>query len=375
MRLVIVIPTMRLGGAQRAVSCMANHFTKKGHQICLLTFISGKESPEEQCFFPLDPGIVQRSLNLMREAPNTLQSLRNNFWRSRAIRNAITELQPDAVLCFTENAAIRTLLATRGLGLPVLACERTDPTFHRIGGAWRMLRTLCYPLASAVVVQTEAARKALPWPARRRALVIPNAVPAPTPGRNTAPKLPRPLMLSVGRLTPEKGYATLLRAFAKAANARPEWHLAILGDGPQHQELTTLGLELGLAGRLLMPGAVCDVGSWLTQTDVFALASCYEGFPNALSEALARGVPAIATATSGSAAVLRPGIDGLLTPVEDVEAMAQAMGLLMDDATLRQSMAARAPEIVARFGLERVMAVWEELLHRLVRSRKGGEAQ
>lgn len=370
MRLVMVITTLRMGGAQRAVSLMANYWAEKGDQVCLLTFDSGTEALGEASFFALNSNVTVRPLDLMRKAYGPWQRLQNSLARNRAIRRAIAEFSADAVLSFTENANIRTLIATAGLGLPVVVCERTDPAWHRIGSFWSALRILCYPFADAVVVQTDTARRALPWPARRSATVIPNVVQKPKPATAPAPPPPRPLVLSASRFAPEKGCPTLLRAFALATRTRPGWHLAMLGEGPEHKHIADLGASLGLGGRLILPGAVSDVGAWLGKADLFALASRYEGFPNALCEALALGVPAVATASSGSSAIIRPGVDGFLTPIEDVEAMAEAMGRLMDDEILRNSMSTRAPEILNRFGLELVMSKWDKLLRSIQMQRK-----
>ncbi|MDP3426782.1 MAG: glycosyltransferase [Humidesulfovibrio sp.] len=356
-RVCFVIAHLGLGGAQRALTDMVNRWAACG-TLRPVVLVLGDESVPA---FPLTPGVSLRWLGLSGDSNSAAAKLANNVRRVSGLRKAILAARPDVVVAFQDTTSVLTLLACLGTGLPVVASERTDPAFHHIGAVWSALRVLTYPLAAAVAVQTEAARKALPWPARRKAQVIPNAVFTSKTCGDVTP-LPRPLVVSLGRFSPEKGFPELLQAFALAAATRSEWLLVLLGDGPQRTELVTLGQALGLADRLHLPGVVDNVPAWMAQAELFVLASHYEGFPNALCEALACGLPAIATATTGAATVIRQGIDGLLVPVKDVSALAEALGRLMDDEGLRRAMALRATEILTRYDPERIMGLWDRLL-------------
>ncbi len=136
------------------------------------------------------------------------------------------------------------------------------------------------------------------------------------------------LIVAAGRLVPEKGFDVALRAFARLGD--PEARLAILGEGPSLSELTALAASLGIADRVQFPGYVEDIGPWLHRARAFLLSSYYEGYAAVVVEALAAGRPVVATDCTPAAYELldRPE-RGVVTPIGDVEAMAEGMGRLL----------------------------------------------
>ena len=167
----------------------------------------------------------------------------------------------------------------------------------------------------------------------------------------------------MGRLTYQKGFDVLLRAFATIAKKHPGWQLLILGEGEMRPELERLRDDLELTNRALMPGLYNPPFPLLKQSQLFVLSSRYEGFGNALIEAMGCGVAVISTdCPSGPAEIIRDGENGLLVPTEDVEALATAMDRLMTDEAERNRLAARAIEVKERFSLERTLDSWESLL-------------
>jgi len=134
-----------------------------------------------------------------------------------------------------------------------------------------------------------------------------------------------PVILGIGRLEAQKDFATLLRAFAQV-RSRQDCRLIILGEGSLRYELEALARKLGVAEHVDLPGFVNNPYAYLVRASVFVLSSTHEGMPNALIEALALGVPVVATnCRSGPAEILEGGRWGRLTPVGDASAMAQAI--------------------------------------------------
>ena len=366
MRLTLIISSLSSGGAERVLSIMANYWARKGWQINLVTFDDGATPP----FYELDSGIKHIPLDLARVSANPLVAGRNNLRRVFALRSAIRESRPRCVLSFLDQVNVLTLLAARGLRIPVVVTEQTYPPSHNIGRTWNILRNRTYPEADCVVGVTARVLSHFSPRIQARARVIPN----PVLSQRCAAEQPagdllnRPALLAVGRLDLHKGHDLLLKAFARLKERHANWTLTVLGEGPLRQELESLRQRLGIADRAHFRGRVPDPNSFLRQADIFVTASRYEGFPMALGEAMACGLPVIATdCPSGPAEMIRDGTDGILVPTEDVEALTAAMDRLMADRSLRERLGSRASEVTERFGLEKIMRMWEETIEVVIK--------
>ncbi|MDZ8050456.1 MAG: glycosyltransferase family 4 protein [Aulosira sp. ZfuVER01] len=359
MRVTFVISSLTFGGAERVMSIMANYWAAQGWEITVLT-LDDTKIPD----FYLDSRVSYIPLNLYKKSPNALIGIWSNLQRILTLRSAISQNKPHTVISFMTQTNIITLLATRLLGIPVIVSERNYPLRHSIGMGWQQLRQLTYPFAERIVVQTQRIKNFFPSQLQSRVCIIPNPVLAPPKAQASSDKLldPRSL-IAVGRLHQQKGFDLLLQAFAKLKDIYPEWKLTILGEGSLLPELEALRNQLELGDRVHFLGPVKNVYGFLKQAELFIMSSRFEGFPNALAEAMACGLPVISTdCPSGPQEIIRNGIDGILVPNEDVSALAQAMDKLMSDESQRKSLAARAPEIIERFSLEKIMGMWETLL-------------
>jgi glycosyltransferase involved in cell wall biosynthesis len=207
----------------------------------------------------------------------------------------------------------------------------------------------------------------------RRVVVIPNAVQRPLP--ELAPSVPpeawvrdhERVVLAVGRLDAQKGFDVLVRAFARVRGQRPGWRLVLVGDGPERAALQALAASLGVQDAVAMPGRVGNVGRWLGRADVYVLSSRFEGFPNTLVEAMDAGIACIATdCETGPREIVRDGEDGLLVPVDDPRAMADALLALTGDGRRRAELGERARAVAERFDEARIEARWMDVLGALV---------
>jgi GalNAc-alpha-(1->4)-GalNAc-alpha-(1->3)-diNAcBac-PP-undecaprenol alpha-1,4-N-acetyl-D-galactosaminyltransferase len=361
-RLTLVVPSLALGGAERVLARMANHWAARGDAVTVITL-----SATTTDTYPLDPQVRRIALDLMRDSRGPIRALFNNWIRVRRLRDAIGHSQPDTVISFTDRMNVVVLLACRPLGVDTVVSERIDPSQQPLGRMWSWLRRRVYPRARALVVQTETVRRQMePLMCGRPIYVIPNAVDAPTgdwPARELRQSTGSLQLAAIGRLAPQKGFDLLIDAFARAAEDKPNWSLCILGEGPERRRLEHQIHERGLDGRVRLCGWVPDPAAVLYNCDAFVLSSRFEGFPNALLEAMALGLPSIAVdCPSGPAGIIRHEVDGVLVPLGDVPALTAAIRRLLLDDQLRGRLGAEAARVVDRFGSERYFARWEAVL-------------
>ena len=203
---------------------------------------------------------------------------------------------------------------------------------------------------------------------QRRGRVIPNPLPAAFVARpaqpGVAPGAPSeaPVIMGLGRLGPEKGFDVLIRAFARIAISRPGARLVIWGEGDERAALEDLCRREGVADQVALPGTTRAPEEELLAATLFVLSSRKEGLPMALIEAMALGCAVIASdCEHGPADVIQHGVDGLLVPPDDVDALAAAMQELLDDDARRLALAERAAGVRERFTIEAVSARWEAL--------------
>src|SRR5262245_11669671 len=274
MRATLVISSMRGGGSERVVSHMANYWARRGWPITILTISHGHDAPS----YRLDPRVVHRDMKFARaerrpipSAP-ALRALKGIFdacsppERRRllvelglvaALRREIAASRPEVVISFINATNVRTLLATRGLGVPIIVSERTDPYRDTLNEGMRRLRRRMYAHAAYLVCQTPEIAAFFGGALAERTRVIHNPVlPPELQAREAMP--PRgdggPRIVGMGRLAEEKGFMFLVRAFSAIAAKHPSWSLEIWGEGPQRPRLERLVQNLKLSDRVRLPG-------------------------------------------------------------------------------------------------------------------------
>jgi GalNAc-alpha-(1->4)-GalNAc-alpha-(1->3)-diNAcBac-PP-undecaprenol alpha-1,4-N-acetyl-D-galactosaminyltransferase len=365
MKLTLISSSLRAGGAERVMSIVANYWAARGWKITLLTFDDGSEPP----FYELNRSIKYRPLGIGENSIESIFALPRNFGRIRTLKKAIVDSKPNVVISFVNRTNILTMLACRGLKIPTIVNEQVHPAFGELTKFEEKLQRRYYRRASMVTLQTHSALSFFPTSEGYNTYVMPNPIAVPeSPAIESRLYTDDRHLLAVGKLIPQKGFDILIHAFAQVAARHPEWTLTILGEGEMRPELEEIQFQLGLEERVYMPGTVKNVDAYIRKADLFALSSRFEGFPVALCEAMACGVPVVAAdCLSGPREIIHNNIDGLLVVPENIDALASGLDLLMSDPVKRQYFSHYAPNVLDRFGLEQVMGMWSSALKQVAR--------
>jgi glycosyltransferase involved in cell wall biosynthesis len=355
MKLALIINDLSGGGAEKAVVLLSGYAAAQGVETRIYTLQSGKDSYE------LDPRIERVTLATSRTSRGVGRILSLPLQAADLARE-LRKWQPDVCVSVLPRSNIAHVM-TRWFGnrQPVLITEQVSsrdayPSESLKDRVMRSLIARFYPQADQVFPSSEGVKEGLTrfGVDRDQMQVVYNpvslseidqAASAAVPDANTGAI---PTIITVGRLVYQKDHDTLLRAFA-LARSRLDASLVLVGQGPLQDELTTLARELGISDRVIFAGWQQNPFAWMANADLFVLSSRFEGFGNVVIEAMACGLPVVSTdCPSGPSEILANGDAGILVPVGDVHAMADAMCAVLQDGKLRKQLAdksqRRAPE-------------------------------
>lgn len=365
-RVAFFLPSLRGGGAERVVVALASHLASRGIPVDLVVASAVGPFVDE-----LGPDVRLLDLHsdrVLRALPDLVRYL--------------LRVRPAALLATPSHAGAIAVLAQKIARTPTNVIVREASTAslaNRHAGAVarfrnRLVARFTYNLASAVIAVSEGVAEDLSTFARirhGRVHVIPNPVDLPHIQARAAEYVEHPwfaearapILLAAGRLTRDKDFGTLLRAFKLARSSR-DLRLVILGDGELYDELHTLARELDVAEHVLMPGFQANPFAYMVRASLFVLSSVREGMPNVLLQALACGCPIVSTdCRSGPSEILAGGAFGRMVPVRDPVAMAGAILRTLEEPVDRQRLRDRA----AAFDIEEIAGAYLDAMVNLSR--------
>jgi glycosyltransferase involved in cell wall biosynthesis len=367
-KVFFVIPTLAGGGAERVMVHLLNNIDKRKFDPYLVLF--------------------QRKGAFLKELPDdtNICILSNKdyalgfkqFFEIISLISLINKNKPAVIVSFMWYTNVISLLAKMlcKIECKVIVAERTTLSFTNegriVGWIRRWTIRYFYPVSHYYIAQTKQMRQELIEKAHlqsEKIKIIHNPIDIHEIKKMSKKQIDMAgfnpelsLILSVGRLTIEKGYNNLIRAFSHV-NKKNDAYLMILGEGEERHRLERLVKKLGVKENVFLPGFEKNPYKYLAHSTMFVLPSLYEGFPNALLESLSLGVPSIATrCQNGPSEIITDGVDGILVPPTDESALVDALKQLLVDKNLRNRLGEAGKKRAMDFRVEKIIKQYEEVI-------------
>lgn len=373
MKILFHLNSLGLGGAERVVSILSNALCQEGHTVVLATeWTSEREYALEDSIKRVHVGLSDAQENKGRISKIVLRHLN--------LRNCIQKEKPDLVISFCVKANYRASVSILGMKIPLLVSVRNDP---KIDYAPHPLSTkLMEKKAAGCVFQTKEAMSFFSPAFQKKSTIIYNPLTNAFLREadslyQTLPKKPdgsvirKKEIVAVGRLTAQKNHMLLVKSFADLAPSYPDYVLRIYGEHENTElvkELETFINDKHLENQIFLMPPSKQIQKEIIDASLFVLPSDYEGMPNSLIEALALGLPCISTdcPCGGPAMLIENGVSGLLVPVNDSDALKQAMQKLLNDSDYAKELGQAALSIKDKVNEKTIVAQWSILMNKLV---------
>lgn len=282
-----------------------------------------------------------------------------------AVRRYLRTASPDLFISFIHNINIIAGLAHIGFRNPLIVSERGDPVRTEMDRVWKILRFFAYQRADKITVLFDAFQDFSAGRYKHKVRTIHNPVLAPPCEKPlNQPRQPdqKWTFLALSRLAKSKQLDLMLELFAELHQRYPNTQLKIFGEGKERESLSAKIVELGLQDSAVLSPNTRNIYDELCQADIYLMTSRYEGFPNALVEALSVGLPAVVfQCHDGMKELVQHGDNSLLIQEQDREGYVQAMEQLMSDRELYQKISQNARSVTQKFSFENFYSKWDIL--------------
>ncbi len=316
MKFLFVTPSLSNGGAERVVSILSSELTKLGHQADIVIYFKKDEEYE-----------VSQSVNKIYLANSESDYFKiSHLNRLFSLRKIIKAQSPDYVIPFLWYVCIHVCVALLGLNFKIIQTVRNNPSTAPYKSLLRFIRNLFIKHSYKIMVQNNEQKNYFNKRLQKKIFVLPNPVRGDLFDAKREEKEERLIIASAGRLNLQKNFFMLIDAVEKVSINHKNIQLRIYGDGELRQDLQKYIDDKKSSEFVKLMGRTNDMKGMLSSIDLYVLSSDFEGMPNSLMEAMAAGVPCVSTdCPTGPSDLIHNGENGLLVPVNNSEAMADAI--------------------------------------------------
>lgn len=360
MRIGFLIPSLAVGGAERATVALGNGMAHLGHEVFVITLHDGEN------FYDADGKIKIFPLGFSDEEDG---KIKKSLKKAYNLRRVMKNLGLDVIIAMSSLMAAYGVFACAFTGTKSIGSERSNPYRHFSAFPYSLIKKISASFSDGYVFQTKAAMEYYPKRAAKKGIVIPNGIFGNVPDKITPFEERKKVIYAMGRLVPEKGFDVLLKAFAVFSEKHSDYTLTVLGEGELHGSLEELAESLGVSEKVSFPGADKSACEKISGGRMFVLSSRFEGMPNALIEAMACAMPVIAAdCPMGPSELITNVENGILVKVDDVHGLAAAMCELAEDDFLSAKLSENAVKIRERLSPEKVTEEWLQYISGIISS-------
>lgn len=353
-KIIFVTVSMGGGGVERIISILANYFVNHNFDVTIMMLVGNTVSYE------LDSRIKILSIGAASGG-----RLGTRVKRVLSMRNVFKKERESTIIAMTSVASIFSLIAAIGLRNTIIISERNHPDI--LNGkpytkGMRFIRDLLYGMADVCVLQTYDAKHYFKKKIADKSVVIPNPIPndIESPYEGDREKV----VVTAGRLVPVKNHPMLLKAFAEFHREHRDYTLKIYGSGELEDVLKKMTTDLSIEPHVSFIPFTNQLHQEIRKSQMYISTSNSEGISNSILEAMALGIPTIATdcPIGGTKMCITSGENGILIPVGNVEQLVESMSKVADNRDYAKKLSQNATKVRETFSQDKIVSEWMKLI-------------
>lgn len=349
--IIVVTCGLYNGGAERVISELIEVWERRGYRVII---------------FQLNPYLYEDKYTISKtvEIINAGKSISffSRFHYAEKLVKLLRSHPNASVISMLNYEHSIVALCSPFIKNKIILAERCDPTHWPAKASRRKIRNLLFHVAHVCIFQTQEAKSYFSHSIQSKGVIIPNPINPHLPAKYVGVK--RKVIVAACRLTKQKNLPMLIDSYSMLVKDYPEYVLEIYGRGEDEAFLREYIFKKNLEQTVLLKGFARDIYDIMNRCSMYVSTSDYEGISNSMLEAMALGLPVVVTdcPIGGARMAIQDGINGLLVPVGDVQAMYRAMKRVIDEPGMAERLGNEAYKVRERFAIEKIAKQWLDVI-------------